>query len=87
MSPTVGSQLFQNRQFEREWDTKGLERAQKINSGLLAEEKECQILKTGGDKQKEKEEGKRKESLVGNFTENQITPRFNLKEITKIAAT
>jgi hypothetical protein len=38
---------------------KGIERARKINSGLLVEEKECQILKIGGDKQKEKEEEKR----------------------------
>jgi hypothetical protein len=48
-----------NRERAGEWDTKGLERARKINSGLLAEEKECQILKTGGDKQKGKEAGKR----------------------------
>jgi len=47
------------------WDTKGIERARKINSGLLAEEKECQILKTGGDKQKKKKKKKDKKLSLG----------------------
>ena len=47
------------------WYTKGIERARKINSGLLAVEKECQILKTGGDKQKELEEEKDKNLSLG----------------------
>jgi hypothetical protein len=56
-----------------EEDTEGLARAGMINSVLLGEEKKCQILGTGEEKEEKREEENRKEMFVGNFTEHQLS--------------